>query len=146
VAINTGDGSLSGSREQDEDNLEDIIKEFTSTESKIRYRESLLAKIVRRKQEITRIFNRAYARFIQEGNWAGNSYITHDDYYADALKVSQDGAKPHVEYTLSVINLYALPNYKEFKYNIGDVTWIEDTEYFGYNNNGTPYHEKVIIT
>lgn len=146
VAINTGDGSLSGSREQDEKNLKDITDELISIESKIRYRESLLAKIVRRKQEITRIFNRAYARFIQEGNWAGNSYITHDDYYADALKVSQDGAKPHAEYTLSVINLYALPNYKEFKYNIGDITWIEDTEYFGYNNNGTPYHEKVIVT
>lgn len=146
VAINTGEGSLSGSREEDIRLLEKYTQLEKDIDRKIRYYESVLSAIVKRKQEITKIFNQAYARFIQEGSWVSSSYTNHNDYYADALKVSQDGAKPKAEYNLTVVNLYALPEYKEFKYQIGDITWIEDTEYFGYNSNGTPYHEKVIIT
>ena len=146
LAINTGEGSLSGSREEDKRLLDEYTNLEKSIDREIKYYESVLSAIVKRKQEITKIFNQAYARFIQEGSWVSSSYTNDNDYYADALKVSQDSAKPKAEYNLTVVNLYALPEYKEFKYQIGDITWIEDTEYFGYNSNGTPYHEKVIIT
>jgi len=105
-----------------------------------------LAKIVARKQELERKFNQRYARYIQEGNWTSSDYIDSDSYYADALKVSNDGAKPSVNYNFTAIDLYALPEYRDYKFRIGDRTWVEDTEYFGYEEDGTPYHENVILT
>lgn len=104
-----------------------------------------LDKLVARKKQINRSFARKYARFIQEGSWSDNNYISHDSYYHDALKVSADAAKPSVSYTINIVDLSVLPGYELFEYEVGDQTWIEDTDYFGYDDNGKPYHEAVVI-
>lgn len=142
----SSDGSISDTKEEDLEKVQYYTELIESVQKKLKYYNSLLQLIVKRKQQITKAFNQIYSRFIQEGNWSSNQYINHDDYYADSLKVALDSSKPRAEYTINAINLYALPQYKEFNYEIGDITYIEDVEYFGYNNNGTPYHEKVIIS
>ena len=106
-----------------------------------------------RKIQLERIFNKKYARYIQEGTWSSGDYIDNDAYYYDALKVSNDGAKPNADYNISAIDLYVLPEYSTYKFEVGDISWIEDPEYFGYiektldgQTYRTPYREEVVLT
>jgi hypothetical protein len=39
-----------------------------------------------------------------------------------------------------------LPDYQLFKFDLGEKTYVEDGEFFGYGEDGAPKHEKVIIT
>lgn len=145
----TGQGtapSIGASTAEDQATLQRLTKEYNRVSAQLAATKKQLAKIVARKQELERKFNQRYARYIQEGNWTSSDYIDSDSYYADALKVSNDGAKPSVNYNFTAIDLYALPEYKDYKFCIGDRTWVEDTEYFGYEDDGTPYHESVILT
>lgn len=145
----TGQGtapSIGASTSEDEATRQRLIKEYNRVSAQLAAAKKQLAKIVTRKQELERKFNQRYARYIQEGNWTSSDYIDSNSYYADALKVSNDGAKPSVNYNFTAIDLYALPEYKDYKFCIGDRTWVEDTEYFGYEEDGTPYHESVILT
>lgn len=138
--------SIGSSPDEDLATLQRLTKEYNRVSAQLAAAKKQLAKIVTRKQELERKFNQRYARYIQEGNWTSSDYIDSDSYYADALKVSNDGAKPNVTYNFTAIDLYALPEYKDYKFCIGDRTWVEDTEYFGYEEDGTPYHESVILT
>lgn len=145
----TGQGvapSIGASTAEDQATLQRLTKEYNRVSAQLAAAKKQLAKIVTRKQELERKFNQRYARYIQEGNWTSSDYIDSDSYYADALKVSNDGAKPSINYNFTAIDLYALPEYKDYKFCIGDRTWVEDTEYFGYEEDGTPYHESVILT
>ena len=145
----TGQGvapSIGTSTTEDQETLQRLTKEYNRVSAQLAAAKKQLAKIVTRKQELERKFNQRYARYIQEGNWTSSDYIDSDSYYADALKVSNDGAKPSINYNFTAIDLYALPEYKDYKFCIGDRTWVEDTEYFGYEEDGTPYHESVILT
>jgi hypothetical protein len=51
---------------------------------------------------------------------------------------------PQVTYTFNVVSLEALND--GFVFDLGDKTFIEDEEYFGYDENGDPYREEVVIT
>ena len=138
--------SIGASKAEDQETLQRLTKEYNRVSAQLAAAKKQLAKIVARKQELERKFNQRYARYIQEGNWTSSDYIDSNSYYADALKVSNDGAKPSVNYNFTAIDLYALPEYRDYKFRIGDRTWVEDTEYFGYEEDGTPYHENVILT
>lgn len=104
-----------------------------------------LDKLVERKKELNKNFGQKYQRFIQEGSWQDSSYVDHDSYYNDALSVSADAAKPSISYTISIVDLSVLDGYDLYKYRIGDQTWVEDVDYFGYDDKGKPYHEAVIV-
>jgi hypothetical protein len=67
-------------------------------------------------------------------------------YYLDALAVSRTSAFPKVTYDIQVIDLQNFEEYKGYKFGIGDKTYIEDTEFFGYTSNDKPYQEEAIIT
>lgn len=148
VAIHTATGSISGSREEDKlkyAEYQNLVRDF---QNKINDAYKQLAELTNRKKELIREFNIKYARFIYEGNWQDSSYISHEAYYADALKVSTDASKPNLSYTLDIANLAIAEGdgYELFKFEVGDETWVEDTEYFGYYADGRPYHEAVIVT
>lgn len=148
VAIHTSNGSISGNREEDKKRYQELIRLVKEQEKNINYWYGEIEKINARKKELHREFNQKYARFIYEGNWQDSSYINHNAYYADALKVSSDASKPSVSYTIDVENLRIAEGdgYELFAYEVGDETWIEDEEYFGHYNDGRPYHEAVIVT
>ena len=94
------------------------------------------------------IFNNKYANYIQEGTWTDESYYDDDLYYLDAQNVLYSSAFPKVSYTINVIDVSPLGGeYTPFKFNVGDKTYIEDTEFFGWNQaNNFPYREEVIIS
>jgi hypothetical protein len=40
-----------------------------------------------------------------------------------------------------------LPGYEYYKFGLGDKTFIEDVEFFGYNDtDGSPYREEIVLT
>ena len=93
-----------------------------------------------------------YSRYIQEGTWAGEStYVNDDLYYHDAQNVLLESSRPSIEYTINVVDISILTGYEDYSYKIGDITYIEDVEYFGYtipdiHGNSIPYREQVIIS
>jgi hypothetical protein len=53
---------------------------------------------------------------------------------------------PKVSYTINVIEISAIPGYEMFTFGLGDNTYMEDPEFFGYNRDGSPYHEEIVVT
>lgn len=105
--------------------------------------------IIKQKQELEYKFYKKYSRFIQEGSWIDESYYDDDLYYLDAQKVLYDSAYPQVTYTINVLDLNELFGYENYNYNLGDITYVEDTEFFGYiikDGLETPYKEEVLIS
>ena len=105
------------------------------------------------KAEIEKEFYTKYSRFIQEGTWESTDYIDNELYYMDALQVSNASAQPKVSYTINVMEIGKLEGYENYNFNVGDRTYIEDTDFFGweyFEENGvdasTPVKETVIVT
>lgn len=107
-------------------------------------------KIVEEKKALESTFYQKFSRFIQEGSWTSQDYIDPNLYYLDARSVAYTSSRPKISYNISVIRLNALDEYKGKKFNIGDISFIEDKEFFGYIKGEdawkTPYHEKVLIS
>ena len=103
-----------------------------------------------KKIELHNLFNTRYSRFIQEGSWSDDSYTESTKYYYDALKVLLESSRPNIEYSINVVDISLITGYEDFTYKVGDLTYIEDTEYFGYRTdslgNRIPYRETVIIS
>lgn len=110
------------------------------------------ASILAQKKALNEIFNTKYSRYIQEGTWTGEStYVDNDLYYYDAQNVLLESSRPSIEYTINVVDISILTGYEDYSYKIGDITYIEDVEYFGYtapdiHGNSIPYREQVIIS
>ena len=107
-------------------------------------------KIVEEKKALESAFYQKFSRFIQEGSWTSQDYIDPNLYYLDARSVAYTSSRPKISYNISVIRLNALDEYKGKKFNVGDISFIEDKEFFGYVKGEdawkTPYHEKVLIS
>lgn len=98
-------------------------------------------------RELNRRFYAKYSRFIQEGSWTSEDYWDDDQYYLDALQVAYQSARPQVSYDISVLRLSDVENYSSKVFHLGDISFIQDVEYFGYKEDKiTPYKEKVILT
>lgn len=126
--------------ERSVNNLSTIIKD-AETKNKERLVE---------KEKLEEAFYKKFSRFIQEGSWTSQDYIDENLYYLDARSIAYTSSRPKVSYNISVIRLSALDEYKGKKFNVGDISFIEDKEFFGYFNGidgwKTPYREKVLIS
>lgn len=94
-------------------------------------------------------FQQSYGAYIQEGTWSSEDYFNDTSYYLDALDVAYTSARPRITYSIDILRLNALPDFKNKVFRLGDIAYVEDTEFFGYttvNNIKTPYHEKVVLT
>lgn len=111
-----------------------------------------LATIAERKEALNAMFYKKYSRFIQEGTWVSEEYVDPDLYYMDAAEVGRTSAFPKVSYTINVIELSQLDEYKNYAFKVGDKTYIEDTEFFGYVPTNSqrkfwrPYQEEIIVS
>lgn len=107
--------------EQSKETIEDKYSEIadnikTNTESK---------------EALHKEFFATYCRFIQEGTWISEDYVDDEKYYADALSVLYNSCYPKVAYDVNVIEISKLPGYENYAYNLGDITFVEDKEFFG---------------
>lgn len=90
-------------------------------------------------------FYTKFYRFIQEGTWKDESCVDNTLYYIDAKSTMYNSCFPQVTYTFNVMEVAQLEDYKDFSFDLGDKTFAEDPEFFGYIN-GIPYREEVIIS
>lgn len=91
-----------------------------------------LEDLIKQKDEINKNFYTKYSRFIQEGAWTSQDYVDNELYYLDALKVSNTSAMPQVTYDLQVSEVSKIEGFENYKFKIGDKTYLEDPEFFGY--------------
>ena len=105
------------------------------------------------KDALEKEFFAKYSYLIQEGTWESNDYIDPELYYLDALQVSNTSAQPKVSYQINVAEISEIEGFENYLFFVGDRTWIEDTEFFGwevYSKNGvvtqTPIKEEVIVS
>ena len=98
------------------------------------------------KTVLNKLFFTLYSRFIQEGTWIDEEYYDDEKYYNDALSVMYNSCYPQVAYTINTYEVSQLPGYEMFNFDVGEKTWAEDGEFFGFDDNGYPKREEVIIT
>lgn len=94
-------------------------------------------------------FYKKYSRFLQEGTWISEDYIDDNLYYLDAKSVAYTASRPQISYDISVIRISSIPEFKNKVFRCGDITYIQDTEFFGYtyiDQIKTPYREKVLVS
>lgn len=141
-------------REKAKTAIENSTEELKGTNNiyndlNMRYEELRLKldEIQKQKNNIINEFNKKYARFIQEGTWSSEDYSDSEAYYLDAQKVSYTSAFPKITYTINVIELSQVEGYSSYYFDVGDKTYIEDTEFFGWNPlTGSPHKEEIIVS
>ena len=105
--------------------------------------------LVKNMDDLHLAFYKKYSRFIQEGSWTSEEYIDDNLYYLDALSVAYTSSRPKITYNISVIRLSSIEEFKNKVFRLGDISFIQDTEFFGYvsiNGVRTPYKEKVLVS
>lgn len=108
--------------------------------------EKQLKVLAEEKRALNLRFYKKYARFLQEGSWIEESYTDDNLYYLDAQSTLHTSAQPKVSYTINVLDLSALQGYENYRFELGERTYVEDIEFFGYSKDGTPCKEEVIIS
>lgn len=105
-------------------------------------------------------FYRKYSHIIQEGSWTSEDYVDDNLYYVDALSVLYGSAFPQVSYSINVMDISGVEGFGKYTYDIGDKTYIEDVDFFGYRKTvgtntsegftnkiiSTPYRQEIIIS
>lgn len=103
-------------------------------------------------KELHQKFYNKYSNYIQEGSWTSEDYIDPNIYYYDALSVAYTSSRPQVQYDIAVTRVSELPEFKFRRFHVGDTTYIQDTDFFGYepylknDKVRTPYKEAVLIS
>ena len=123
-----------------------VATEVNELEGQVSSIELTLSKITEKKKALNQSFYDKYSQFIQEGTWISEDYDVPDNYYADACRVSRTSAFPKVIYTIQVLELSQIDEYQNYHFRVGDKTYIEDVEFFGYNSKGQPYKEEVVVS
>lgn len=96
---------------------------------------------------------RKYYRYIQEGTWLDDSYIDDNLYYLDANKILNQSSYPKATYTIDVVDINGIEKYAAYEFTLGQRTYVEDPDMFGYVYNTvaggeikTPFRKEVIIS
>lgn len=103
-------------------------------------------------KELHQKFYNKYSNYIQEGSWTSEDYIDPNIYYYDALSVAYTSSCPQVQYDIAVTRVSELPEFKFRRFHVGDTTYVQDTDFFGYepylknDKVRTPYKEAVLIS
>lgn len=118
-------------------NLTSIISEYENEQDDI----------IRQLTYLNQQFYKKYSRYIQEGTWSSEDYYDDDLYYLDALQVAYTSSRPQISYDIKVIRLSELEEFSSKIFRLGDICYIQDTDYFGYLSDGfTPYKEQIYIS
>ena len=88
--------------------------------------------LIKQEDKYINKFETKYRQYIQEGTWTDDSYIDSNLYYFDALQVSKTSAFPQISYTINVAEVSEIEGRENYNFEIGDKTYVEDVEFFGY--------------
>lgn len=162
--IETNETAITAITTGDEFKLRDaddnIVTSITVTETKIqKFRlvpiqetdgiNQVIKDLIEQKKALIKKFTNKYSRFILEGTWTSDQYISDELYYFDAKQASRLSAFPKITYNIQVAELSGLEDYKGYRFDTGDKTYIEDIEFFGWQDvKGvrTPVKEQVIVS
>ena len=111
--------------------------------------EATLSNIEIQTQQLIISFENKYSRFIQEAEWISEDYVDDDLYYFDAVHTLHKAAAPKLTYTINIVELSRLPEYQAYTFGLGDISYIQDTNFFGWENiDGikTPRKEEIVIS
>lgn len=125
------------------ESLQESVNNLTDTISTI---EDQQDDIIGALKELNGRFFKKYSRYIQEGTWTSEDYWDDTLYYLDALQVAYTSSRPQIQYEINVLRLSDIPEYSSKVFNLGDISFVQDTEYFGYTDKFTPYKEKVVLS
>lgn len=126
-------------------NGEDVVGAYTQKAEL----EKQIEDITAQKEELEKQFYKKYSRFIQEGSWISEDYIDDNLYYLDAESTLYTSAYPQVSYTFRILDLQEVEDYENYRFDIGDKTYVEDTEFFGWiikDGLKTPRKEEIVVT
>lgn len=118
IAQNKLDNSLNAAVAEHENRLEQLSIE--------------LNKLSKQKGALNQLFYSTYSNFIREGTWVDEEYIDNDKYYNDALSVLYESCFPKVAYSINVLSINAIPGFECFVFELGDKTYAEDPDFFGF--------------
>lgn len=109
--------------------------------------EKLITEYINKKTSLNKEFYKKYSRFIQEGTWTSEDYIDSELYFLDAQKILYTSAYPQVSYSINVTDISQVEGYEPYKFEIGDKTYVEDTEFFGWDvETGKPHQEEIVVS
>ena len=124
-----------------------------SIQEQIEVLEEESKELIESKEALNEKFNSRYSNYIQEGTWISEDYTDDTLYYLDAQNVAYTSSRPQISYNISVMRLSALDEYKNRVFRLGDIGFIQDVEFFGYEVSNsaatqflTPYREKILIS
>ena len=156
---NIENGSGAGSKSEYEDIIKEANLNIKSKQSELAVVDKQLADCqkaikdnVSKRKNLNDSFYTKYSRYIQEGTWTGDNYIEPNTYFFDAQKVITRNSRPQIEYNLDVVDVSVLIDpetqwdYSPYAFEVGDISSIIDTQYFGYDENGAPRAEKVVVS
>lgn len=138
---------LTASSQQHKENYDQYLECYNTSQQLQVEQQKLLDEITKKKQALNLRFYKKYYRFLQEGTWIEEKYTDDNLYFLDAQSVAKTSTSPKVSYTINVLELSQLPGYENYKFDLGDISYIEDTEFFGWAPDGiTPYHEEIVVS
>lgn len=130
-----------------ENNVKFLTEQVASITSDLKTAEEAQTASLEKINKLHKKFFNKYSHYIQEGTWTSEDYIDSNLYYLDAQSVAYTSSRPQVSYNISVLRLSSLEDFKNKIFNVGDISYIQDTEFFGYEaDRKTPYKEQVIIS
>ena len=130
-----------------ENNVKFLTEQVASITSDLKTAEEAQTASLKTINELHKKFFNKYSHYIQEGVWTSEDYIDSTLYYLDAQSVAYTSSRPQVSYNISVLRVSSLEDFKNKIFNVGDISYVQDTEFFGYEaDRKTPYKEQVIIS
>lgn len=138
----------------EEDRKTGLAASFEQAEEEYKGLKTKLKEMKAAREAVEQDLFERYGRFIQEGTWISEDYFDNELYYLEATNVSNTSAFPQVSYTINVIDVSRIGGYENIKFAVGDKSYIQDTEFFGWKivkdeNNAdrkTPYKEEVVCS
>ena len=138
----------------EEDRKTGLVASFKQAEEDYKGLKTKLKEMKAAREVVEQDLFERYGRFIQEGTWISEDYFDNELYYLEATNVSNTSAFPQVSYTINVIDVSRIGGYENIKFAVGDKSYIQDTEFFGWKmvkdeNNvdrKTPYKEEVVCS
>lgn len=124
-----------------------IVGQYTAEYLQIQKWKKQKAAYLKQINNLSISFYQKYEPFLKEGTWSDGNYLSDNAYYFGAKEVAKDGCKPKTTYSISIIDLYSLPKYSDYDFDVADTTYVEDIDLFGINQKtGLPNKLKVIIS